>query len=119
MQHMVSLVQLGVLRSVRAGGELHCLEVYLHVPFTPYCRDSQLPDINNNTTMKIAFKSAGLLLRIWEVLAALPFSQTELPVALPSPCRRCRDCIANYPGSFTSLCFPVLRSLNILSLYAL
>ena len=25
MQHMVSLVQLGVLRSVRAGGELHCL----------------------------------------------------------------------------------------------
>ena len=23
MQHMVSLVQLGVLRSVRAGGELH------------------------------------------------------------------------------------------------
>ena len=24
MQHMVSLVQLGVLRSVRAGGVLHC-----------------------------------------------------------------------------------------------
>ena len=24
MQHMVSLLQLGVLRSVRAGGELHC-----------------------------------------------------------------------------------------------
>ena len=29
MQLMVSLVQLGVLRSVRAGGELHCTAVQL------------------------------------------------------------------------------------------
>jgi len=47
------------------------------------------------------------------------FSQTELPVALPSLYRQCRDRIAIYHGSFTSLCFTVLRSLNILSLYAL
>ena len=36
MQHMVSLVQLGVLRSVRAGGELHCTARHLAAPRTPY-----------------------------------------------------------------------------------
>ena len=30
MQHMVSFVQLGVLRSVRAGGELHCSSSATH-----------------------------------------------------------------------------------------
>ena len=45
MQHMVSLVQLGVLRSVRVGGVLHCNATHhqrspslrhLAAPRTPY-----------------------------------------------------------------------------------
>ena len=37
MQHMVSLVQLGVLSSVRAGGVLHCSATHHQLKYTNIC----------------------------------------------------------------------------------
>ena len=81
-------------------------------PYTPQCFYSQLPDIHNNTTTKIALMGAVLLLRIWEVLASFLFSHTS-PSLYPAAVGNVAVISQSYAASST-LCFPVLRSLNII-----
>jgi hypothetical protein len=100
--NLVSIIRFFKILYSKCSWTNLCLEVYLHAPYTPYCRDSQLLDINNNTTTKLTFKGPVLLLRIWEVLAALLFFffffAKRTFCGLPSYCRQCRDSIAIYTG---------------------